>query len=78
MDMLGVYTTAECCALVVHLLVVEVLREALMLTSPAGQPMHFGPQGETPDWAAEQVVVEIRLREMVQVPAQVATAALAA
>lgn len=77
MDMLGVCTTVGS-ALAVHLLVVEeVSREVSTLTSPAGQPMHFGPQGETPDWAAEQMI-EIRLQEFVQVPAPVAAAALAA
>lgn len=75
--MLGVYTKVEC-ALVVHLLAEEVVSHvASTLTSPAEQPMHFGPPRETPDWAAGKVA-EIRLREFVQVPAQVAAAALAA
>lgn len=75
--MLGVNTTVAS-ALAVHLLVVEeVLHEASMLTSPAEQPTHLGLRGETPDLAAVQVIV-IRLQEFVQVPAQVATAALAA
>jgi hypothetical protein len=75
--MLGVYTTAAS-ALAVHLLVVvEVSREVSTLTSPTEQPMHFGRPRETQDWAAAQAVV-IRLRGFVQVPAQVAAAALAA
>lgn len=75
--MLGVNTTVAS-ALVVHLLVVEeVSHEASTLTSPAEQPMHFGRPEETPDWAVAQAV-EIRLRGVVQVPAQVAAAALAA
>lgn len=75
--MLGVYTALES-AVVVHLLVVEEASLVVStLTSPAGQPTHLGLPRETPDWAAEQVV-EIQLREFVQVPAPVVAAALAA
>lgn len=75
--MLGYTTVAG--AQVVHLLVVEEVlhSEASTLTSPAELLMHSGLPGETPDLAAERVI-EIRLQDFVQVPAPVATAALAA
>lgn len=75
--MLGVYTALES-AVVVHLLVVEEASLVVStLTSPAEQPTHLAPLRVMLDWAAEQVV-EIQLREFVQVPAPVAAAALAA